>query len=60
MAMIRKAKNLQAAREIDSMLSPRPPTGLVLNPLMMNTLSVKFDNRGSPLQRSILGKVELF
>jgi len=31
------------------MLSPRPPTGLILNPLMSNALRVKFDHAGTPV-----------
>lgn len=42
------------------MLSPRPPTGLILNPLMSNALRVKFDHAGTPVQRSIIGKIDMF
>ena len=41
-------------------MSQRPPTGLILNPIYANKLAVKYDDTGSIVQRSVVGKVKMF
>jgi len=57
---MRRNKILQEQKEIDTMLSSRPPTGLILNPLITNSMKIKFDHIGTPVQRSIIGKIEMY
>lgn len=47
-------------KEVDTLLSPRPPTGQMLNPLILNRMNIRFDNNGKPVQRSLLGQPKLF
>ena len=52
--------SLDRETEVDTLLSPRPPTGQQLNPLIVNKMNVRFKNNGRPIQRSILGQDTMF
>ena len=49
---------LDIATQIDRIMSPRPPTGTQLNPLV--AMGVRFDRKGAPLKRTIMGSPKIF
>ena len=42
------------------MLSPRPPTGQQLNPMIQNRMKIRYDPRGKPMKRSMIGQAHIF
>lgn len=59
--MMRKTVfSLDREGEVDTLMSPRPPTGHQLNPLIVNRMNVRYKKNGGPVQRSILGQPALF
>lgn len=41
--------SIDTNEEVDKMLSSRPPTGLQLNPLIVNRMNIRFDESGIPM-----------
>lgn len=41
--------------QVDALMSPRPPSGFLLNPRLKHYMQIRYDNKGKPLCRSIIG-----
>jgi hypothetical protein len=51
---------MDADENVDKFLACRPPTGLQLNPLQHERMNIRYDSKGNPMQRTLLGQPSQF
>ena len=48
-------QSLTVDAQVDALMSPRPPSGFLLNPRLRHYMQIRYDNKGKALCRSIIG-----